>query len=160
MKLRPLLHLDLRREKVYRHYYREIERWWEFSGQPETDWREQRSRLDGNVAPGAMREDLREGLVCRDAARVLEDGHTRWFRTTERECEGASEHPHPNPERKHLIGKHGVVVVIVPTERENILVTAFRPDPLVPDAPDFVQAAHTYVRCANRRVRRRTSYQK
>lgn len=161
MKLRPLLHLDLRREKVYRHYYREIERWWELSAQPEADWREQRSRIDGKIAPGAGREQMRDGVLCREAALVLDDGHTRWFRTTERECDDAVEHPHPAPQRKHLISKHGVVVVIVPAQPENILVTAFRPDPLTPEAPDYVRSAHAYVkRCAIRRAHRRTSYQK
>lgn len=161
MKLRPLLHLDLRREKVYRHYYCELERWWELSEQAEVDWRQQRSRIDKNVAPGAMRQDLGDGVLCSEAARLLDEGHTWWFRTTERECDDAEEHPHQDPERKHLISKHGVVVVIVPAKRENLLVTAFRPDPLTPDAPDFVRSAHAYVkRCAVRRAHRRTSYWK
>lgn len=161
MRLRPLLHLDLRREKVYRHYYRELERWWELSAQPEADWREKRSLIDGSVAPGAVREDLRDEVLGRDAARVLDDGHTHWFRATERECDDAEEYAHPDPTRKHLVSKHGVVVVIVPANPENILVTAFRPDPLTPDVSDFLRSAHAYVkRCAIRRAHRRTSYQK
>ncbi len=161
MKLRPLQRLALRREKVLKHYYREVERWWELSEQPESDWREQCSQLRESIHRGAAREEPTDGIVCREAARVLDDGHTRWFGTTERECDDATEYPHQDPRRRHLISEHGVVVVIVPRPTENILVTAFRPDPITPDTAGFVRAAQSYVkRCAIRRVHRRTSYQK
>lgn len=160
MKLRPLAHLDLRREKAFKHYYGAHERWWELSKQPEADWRQDRSCLDDKVAPAAEREDLRDGIVCNEAARVLDDGHARWFRTTERECDGAEERRHPEPGRKYLISQHGVVVVVVPTQQENILVTAFRPDPLTPEGHDFGGACAYLKRFAIRRAQRRTSYKK
>ena len=161
MKLRPLQHLALRREKVLKHYYREVERWWQLSEQPESDWREQCVQIDGKIDRGAAQERLKDGIVCRVVARVLDDGHTRWFGTTERACDDATEYPHPDPTRRHLISEHGVVVVIVPRPVENILVTAFRPDPITPDTAGFVRAAQLYVkRCAIRRAHRRTSYQK
>ena len=161
MKLRPLQHLALRRKKVLKHYYCELERWWELSAQPESDWREQCVQIDGKIDRGAEQEHLKDGIICRDAARVLDDGHTRWFGTTERECDDATEYPHPEPKKKFFISRHGVVVVIVPKRTENILVTAFRPDPIIPDTPGFVRAALSYVtRCAHRRAHRRTSYQK
>lgn len=161
MKLQPLQNLALRREKVLKHYFREVERWWELSAHPEGDWRAQCLQLDGKIARGAVKGELKDGIVCRESARILDDGHTRWFGTTERECDVATEYPHPDPKKMFFISQHGVVVVIVPKPLDNILVTAFRPDPITPDTPSFVQAAESYVkRCAIRRAHRRTSYQK
>lgn len=160
MKLQPLKYADLRREKALKHYYAAHERWWEISAQPEVDWRKQCAQLDGKVPSSAVRAELRDGVVCSEAARVLDDGHARWFRTTERECDEASEHPHHKPERRYLVSVHGVVVIIVLAEPKNILVSAFRPDPLTPEGRDCGGAFDYVKRCARRRAQRRTIYEK
>lgn len=159
MRLRPLPRLDLRRKKALDHYFDEIERWWELSEQPRDAWRNERSSLDASRVGRPGRADLRDGYVSATAAAILDAGHARWFRTTEKECDDAEEHPHEaSPDRRYLVSAHGVVAVVADTKPMPSLVTAFRPDPLDPDEPDFTAAAHNYVRrCAVRRVYRRTS---
>lgn len=159
MKLRPLVYQDLRRKKTLDHYYSLIERWWELSGQPVADWRHHRSGLDAVALDGAAREKLANGIVDFRAAQILDQGHDHWFRTTERECDDADEYPHEDPLRLLLVSRHGVIIVLIRGGRVQGLITAFRPDRVEPENPDFPSAAQAYVhRYAVRRAQRRTSF--
>lgn len=161
MKLRPLSHLDLRRKKALEHYFHDLERWWELSDQPLADWCDQRVRLDAGQLVGRIdRAELGDGRIHPVMGEVLDDGHARWFRTTEGECDHAELHRHPLPSRQFLISANGVVVVVAEMERDPSLVTAFRPDPVAPEGTDFLGAARNYVkRAADRRTHRRASYE-
>lgn len=159
MKLVPLPSPDLRRKKTLGHYYRPAERWWELSTQPRELWSQHRQCLNLVSVDSSQRESFRDGVLDAGIAQILDAGHMYWFTITERECDHATEHPHPAPPRRFLISQHGVIVVLATDRHANRLITAFRPDSVNPDNPDFPAAARSYVRrAAERRIHFRTSY--
>jgi len=159
MKLIPLPSPELRRKKTLGHYYRPLERWWELSTQPQEVWSQHRQRLNLVSLDSSQRERFHDGVLDSGIAQILDAGHMHWFTTTERECDHAAEHPHPVPARRFLLSQHGVIVVLVTDHRGNSLITAFRPDSVNPDNPDYPAAARSYVRrAAERRIHNRTSY--
>lgn len=125
--LRPLPHLDARRQKIALHYFRPVEAWWEVSEQAREEWSADHRLLDegGALRAGGWLEvDDRPAL-----AEGLDRAHGFWFTVARQTFETGEAYVHRDPVKRFYVGNAGVLAVVAAPDEAPRLVTSFRPDP-------------------------------
>lgn len=144
--MKPLRHIDRRREKVARHYFNPREAWWEVSDHAREEWSSDHRLLDeaGALGSGGWMDVDRSPA----AARTLDRAHDRWFATAERAFATGEQHLHEEPAKRYYIGEAGVLAVIAQPDDGPRLVTSFRPTPPIAGNPVGASATRAYLKRA------------